>query len=71
MGGSQTNLLQLVAYGRDLYCKDDVQTLSRWPRSWTACMRMLKYAGYKEPITYYVCLDASHSCYNHVPYSQY
>ena len=61
MGGSQKNLLDIVTYGKDLYCKGDLDMLNRWPTTWTACIRILKDAGYKEPIAYYVCLDNSHS----------
>ena len=60
MGGSQKNLLDIVTYGKDLYCKGDLDMLNRWPTTWTACMRILKDAGYKEPIAYYVYLDNSH-----------
>ncbi len=58
--GSQKNLLDILAFGRDLYCKGDSEIFNRWPSSWAACIRVLKDAGYKEPVTYYICLNASH-----------
>lgn len=60
MNGSQKNFLDVLKFGRDLYCKDDQSLLRRWPTTWLGCMNILKEAGYKEPTTYYVCLDESH-----------
>ena len=34
--------------------------IDMWPTTWTACIQILKNAGYKEPVTYYICLDRSH-----------
>lgn len=45
---------------RDLYCKGDSEMLAKWPSSINACMKLLKSAGYKDPSTYYICLDKSH-----------
>ena len=60
MNGSQKNFLNILRFGRDLYCKNDQSLLRRWPTTWVSCMNILKEAGYKEPTTYYVCLDESH-----------
>ena len=49
MSGSQRDMLDIVAYGRDLYCKGDPDKLSKWPVSWASCMKILVDAGYKEP----------------------
>ena len=62
MSGSQKDFLSILEYGRDLYYKGDNNLLSKWPTSMAACIQILKKAGYKEPHTYYVCLDASHPC---------
>ena len=56
MGGSQGDMMDIVTYGHDLYCKGDSDLLARWPKTWAACMKVLSDAGYKEPDTYYVCL---------------
>ena len=60
--GSQKDFLSILEYGRDFYCKGDINLLSKWPTSMAACIQILKKAGYKEPHPYYVCLDASHPC---------
>lgn len=60
MCGSQMDFMQILEYGRDLYCKGDSEMLAKWPSSINACMKLLKSAGYKDPSTYYICLDKSH-----------
>ena len=60
MGGSHKNLLDIVFYGRDLYCKSNPSAINRWPQSYTACMQVLRKAGYTDPLLYYVCFDQSH-----------
>ena len=65
MSGSHKNLLDIIAFGRDLYYKghgthDSPANFKLWPTSWSACINILKEFGYKEPRTYYICLDASH-----------
>ncbi len=62
MNASQINLVDLVTFGRDLYCKGNQELISKWPSSWAGCMQFLKDAGYKEPVSYYVCLNGSHPC---------
>lgn len=49
MGGSQKNLIQVLNFARDCYCKGDLKMSEKWPNSRSACMRTLKDAGYKEP----------------------
>ena len=60
--GSQKNLLDILAFGRDLYCKGHTSTdyLKLWPTTWSACAEILKDYGYKEPITYFYCLNDVH-----------
>ena len=60
MGGSHKNLMDIVAFGRDLYCKGDSETSVRWSTSWTSCIKILKNAGYNEPVADRVCLNKSH-----------
>lgn len=60
MGGSQKNLLDIVYYGRDLYCKKNPAAINRWPHSYSACLQILKKAGYNDPVVHYICLDPSH-----------
>ena len=62
MDGSQKNLLDILKFGKDIYCtfKGDSETLKKWPSSWYACNAILKNAGYKEPDVYYVCLNECH-----------
>jgi len=62
VNGSQKNLLDIIGFGKELHCKGNVLFLSRWPNSWSACENVLKKAGYKEPLTYTACLNASHAC---------
>ena len=62
---SQEHFMRVLSYGRDLYCKGDPQLLRYWPRSWQAVTKLLKMKGYKEPITYQICLSTEHpTCYN-------
>lgn len=60
MGESKKSMLQILEFGRDCYCKGDSVMSKKWPSSWSACMNTLRRAGYKDPITYYICLNASH-----------
>lgn len=65
MNGSHKNLLDILAFGRDLYCKGacaDVSSSSfkLWPTTWSASINILKEFGYKEPRSYYICLNESH-----------
>ena len=62
MDGSQKNLLDILTFGRDLYCKGHASTdyLKLWPTTWSACAEILKDFGYKEPITYFICLNDAH-----------
>lgn len=62
MDGSQKNLLDILTFGRDLYCKGHASAnyLKLWPTTWSACAEILKDFGYKEPTTYYICLNAGH-----------
>ena len=61
MNGSQKNFLNVLKFGRDMYCKNDQSLLRLWPTTWSACMNVLKEAGYKEPTLYYVCLNGKSS----------
>lgn len=63
MKGSHKNLLDIVNYGKELYCKGNSDLLSRWPTSWSACIGVLKKAGYVEPITFYICLNPAHQSF--------
>jgi len=60
MGGSQKTLLDIVSYGRDLYCKNCPAANNRWPHSYSACLQVLRKAGYTDPVTYHICLDSIH-----------
>ena len=62
MDGSHKNLLDILEFGRDLYCKGHASTdyARLWPTTWSACSEILKDFGYKEPITYFICLNDSH-----------
>ena len=60
MGASQKHLMDIIVFGRDLYCKGNVDMMNRWPKNYLACMQVLHSAGYKDPITYYVCLSRNH-----------
>ena len=60
MGGSQRNLMEIITFGRDLYCKQNVQAIDKWPKSYSACIQILRKAGYKDPIAYHICLNEDH-----------
>ena len=60
---SQKSFMNILNYGRDLYCKaseGNEEITKQWPKSWSACMAILKENGYKEPSTYYICLNECH-----------
>ena len=65
MNGSHKNLIDILAFGRDLYCSgasvpNSSCTFKLWPTTWSACINILKEFGYTEPRTYHICLDGSH-----------
>ena len=67
MSGSQKNLIDILAFGRDLYCKgartcapNSSFIYKLWPTTWSACTNILKEFGYTEPRAYYICLSESH-----------
>ena len=57
---SHKSFMNILNFGRDLYCKGDPDIIKRWPNSWSMSLDLLKENGYKEPTTYYVCLNPSH-----------
>lgn len=60
MGSSQKHLMDIILFGRDLYCKGNMDMINRWPKNYSACMQVLRNAGYKDPVTYHVCLSRDH-----------
>ena len=60
MGGSQKNLMEVITFGRDLYCKQSTEAKNMWPKNYSACLQVLRRAGYKDPVKYHVCLNESH-----------
>ena len=60
MGASQKNLMDIVNFGRDLHCQGDIDRINRWPKNYSACLQVLRNAGYRDPITYHVCLSETH-----------
>ena len=65
MNGSQKNLIDILAFGKDLYCKgacapNSSYTYKLWPTTWSACTNILKEFGYTEPRAFYICLDENH-----------
>lgn len=60
MNGYQKNLLDIISFGRDLYCKKNPDSLELWPKTWSSCCHYLLDFGYKEPTTYFICLNAAH-----------
>ena len=64
MGGSQSNFLQILNYGKDLYYKNSTNSVNsqkKWPSTWQSAIRMLEEHGYKGPVDLYVCLADCHS----------
>ena len=37
-----------------------MEMIEKWPSSWSACLALLRMNGYKDPVTYYICLNAAH-----------
>ena len=60
MSKFRSDMMQIISFARDLYCKGDKDLLSQWPTSRAACMKVLTEAGYKEPDTYYIRLNSIH-----------
>ena len=60
MGASQKNLMEIVSFGRDLYCKGDIDKMNRWPKNYAACVQVLRNAGYRDPVPYHICLSETH-----------
>lgn len=56
INGSQQNLLRIVEYGKELYCKGDSTLKELWPNTWQGCVRLLEHNGYKGPKNMFVCL---------------
>ena len=52
--------MDILNFGTDMYCKGNADVLKKWPKSWYACMTVLKEKGYKDPKTYYICINESH-----------
>ena len=48
IGSSQKVLLDVLTFGRDLYCLNNPDGLGQWHKSWTDCIKILKNAGYKD-----------------------
>ena len=53
---SQKSIMNILNFGRDLYCRGDTEMINKWPSSWSACLALLRMNGYKEPVTYYICI---------------
>ena len=62
VNASQLHFLQILQYGKELYCKGDSGFENLWPRSWQSAMKMLEDQGYKDPLDYFVCLSNDHPC---------
>ena len=65
MSGSQKNLIDILAFGKDLNYKGACASNSSfiyklWPTTWLACTNILKEFGYTESRAYYICLNESH-----------
>ena len=64
MGGSQTNFLPILNYGKDFYYKNNASRINsqkKWPNTWQSAIKMLEKHGYKGPVDLYVCLADCHS----------
>ena len=62
MGGSQSNFLQILQYGKGLYYKNNSNNVNskKWPCSWQSAIKMLEQHGYKGPQNLYICLADCH-----------
>ena len=60
--GSQQNLLSILQYGKELYCKGDTALQELWPNTWQGAVRLMKRNGYKSPKDLFVCLNGDHPC---------
>ena len=57
---SEKSFMNILNFRRDLCCKGDMKMIEKWPSSWSACLALLRMNGYKDPVTYYICLNAEH-----------
>jgi len=61
MSACQKNLIiEIIEYGRDLYCHGSAEKCSRWPSNYAACVQILINSVYKDPIIYRVCLNETY-----------
>ena len=66
---SQKSFMNILHFGRDMYCKGNQNMIRAWPSSWSGYLVLLKNNGYKvllknngykEPVAYYICLNTMH-----------
>lgn len=57
---SQKSFMNILNFGRDMYCIGDQNMIKEWPNSWSGCLALLRNNGYKEAVTHYICLNAIH-----------
>lgn len=60
MEGSISDFEDVLAFSKELYCKNDEHLMRLWPKNWTETKRILQDCGYKDPRELYICLDDSH-----------
>ena len=60
--GSQKSFLNILQFGKELYCKGDTLLEEQWPKTWHASIQLLQRYGYSDPDEFYICLGDSHPC---------
>lgn len=60
VNASQHHFIQILQYGKELYCKGNPGFENLWPQSWQSAIKLLEDQGYKGAIDYFICLSNDH-----------
>lgn len=60
MEGSLADFEDVLAFSKELYCKNDEHLMRLWPKNWNETKKILLDCGYKDSRELYICLDDSH-----------
>ena len=60
MNGSLKDFDDVLQFAKDLFCREDPDLETIWPKNWRETKRLLQNYGYKDPKELFICLDDSH-----------
>ncbi|XP_031549912.1 uncharacterized protein LOC116287378 [Actinia tenebrosa] len=60
MNGSNKDFDDVLQFAKELFCREDPDLETFWPKNWRETKRLLQNYGYKDPKELYICLDDSH-----------